>query len=249
MISVPVLKAIPLLANIFFTEDAPVIAENYHSYTKFTVQPKMILKIKKEWKTFDDYVEDMKSKYRVRYRKSLQKAADITKIVFNETDIAANRDIINKLYKNVSDQADFNAFLLHEKYFENLKAALGSKMTFTTYWRQGKMVAFFTTIKNYEVLDAHFLGYDPVENVECQLYLNMLYDLVREGHENKMDIIDMSRTAVEIKSTVGALPYDMILYMKHTNPLLNKGVETVLGFVKPDASYVIRHPFRDGKDD
>lgn len=234
-----------VLIKDFFTDDTPASGEYHQGFTKFTVQPKMLLDLNPEWKTFDDYLDDMKSKYRVRARKARQKAADITKVIFNEEDIAKNRDTINALYKNISDQADFNAFVLHEKYFENLKATLGKNMTFTTYWRNNKMVAFFTSIKNFDILDAHFLGYDPAENVECQLYLNMLFDLINEGLEKKVARIDLSRTAVEIKSTVGAVPHDMYLYLKHTNTFLNKSVETVLSFVKPDADYVIRSPFRD----
>jgi len=234
-----------ILIKDFFTDDIPVTGEYHKGFTKFTVQPKMLLELKPEWKTFDDYLDNMKSKYRVRARRAQQKASDITKVVFDEEEIAKNRDTINALYKNISDQADFNAFVLHENYFENLKASLGKNMTFTTYWRKNKIVAFFTSIKNFDILDAHFLGYDPSENVECQLYLNMLLDLVKEGLDKQLACIDMSRTAVEIKSTVGAIPHDMYLYLKHSNTFLNKSVETVLSFVKPEADYVIRSPFRD----
>ena len=103
--------------------------------------------MKPEWNTFDDYLEDLKSKYRVRARKAAQKAGDITKKVFTADDIANHRQTIHALYKNVSDQAGFNAFVLHERYFEQLKEALGDKLKLTTYWRNGKMVAFFTSIK------------------------------------------------------------------------------------------------------
>jgi len=150
-----------ILVKDFFSQDIPISVENQADYTKFTVQPKMILNLDPKWKTFDDYLEDMKSKYRVRARKAMQKSANITKVVFHDEQIAEHRKTIHKLYKNVSDQADFNAFILHDQYFEKLKDALGDKMTFTTYWIDEKMVAFFTSIKNYDVLDAHFLGYDP----------------------------------------------------------------------------------------
>lgn len=234
-----------ILVKDFFSQDVPVSAEYQADYTKFTVQPKMLLDLDPNWKCFDDYLEDMKSKYRVRARKALQKAKNITKIVFQEEDIAKHRNVIHTLYKNVSDQADFNAFILHDRYFENLKSALGDKMTFTTYWLEGTMVAFFTSIKNFDVLDAHFLGYDPQHLQENQIYLNMLYDLVKEGINKQVAQVDMSRTAVEIKSTVGAIPNDMFLYLKHTNTMLNKTVDFVLGFVKPEEKYIIRSPFRD----
>ena len=134
----------------------------------------------------------------------------------------------------------FNAFSTKHKRLDALLLLLTNLLILSVDAFPDKVV-----IKNYDVLDAHFLGYDPVYLQENQLYLNMLYDLVREGIDKKVAQIDMSRTAVEIKSTVGAIPYDMFLYLKHTNAMLNKTVDFVLGLVKPEEQYVIRSPFRD----
>jgi len=234
-----------VLIKDFFTQDTPEKGEYHKGFTKFSVQPKMILNLEPTWKSFDDYLESMKSKYRVRARKALGKAQKIIKKEFSAEEIAAHRDTIHALYKNVSDQADFNAFVLHPNYFENLKSSLGDKLKLVTYWEGDKMIAFFTSIKNYDVLDAHFLGYEPSLNGQYQIYLNMLYDLIAEGINYQSRIIDMSRTAIEIKSTVGAKPHKMYLYLKHNNALVNKTVEHILGFVKPDEAYIIRSPFRD----
>jgi hypothetical protein len=236
-----------VLIKDFFERDIPIQGEKPLGFTKFSVQPKMILEIQRQWKNFDDYLEDIKSKYRVRARKALSLAAGIEKRILEVDEIAAHREEIHRLYRNVADQAAFNAFILHDQYFENLKAALGKQMTFTTYWQSGKMVAFFTSIRNYDVLDAHFLGYDPKTNADAQLYLNMLYDLIKEGITMRARIVDMSRTAIEIKSTVGAVPHPMYLFLKHSTPVLNQVVKFVIGFVKPNENFIIRQPFRDAQ--
>lgn len=234
-----------VLIKDFFASQTPVEGEYHHGFTRFTVQPKMVLALDPKWKTMDDYMESLKSKYRVRARKAIEKSKVFTKKIFEIEDIAKHRDTIHQLYKNVSDQADFNAFVLHPQYFENLKQAFGKNMTFMTYWMDGQIIAFFTSIKNYDVLDAHFLGYEPSLNYEYQIYLNMLYDLTEEGILKRVSSVDMSRTAVEIKSTVGAVPHEMYLYLKHTNPFINKTVDSILTFVKPENNYIIRSPFRD----
>ncbi len=233
-----------ILIKDLFDEYVPSEKEDF-VFTKFKVQPKMIVDIRENWKTFDDYLNDMKSKYRVRAKKAFEKSAHITRKYFDAEDIENHSKEVMALYRNIADEAGFNAFILHDQYFANLKRALGGKMTFTTYWKDGKMIAFFTSIKNFDVLDAHFLGYDPSENNECQLYLNMLYDLVRESILQKVHHLDLSRTAIEIKSTVGAVPHDMSLYLKHANPVLNKAVKPILSFVKPQDEFVIRSPFRE----
>jgi hypothetical protein len=233
-----------MLIKDFF--EAESVADNIprQDYTRFSVQPKMILSVDPKWKSLEDYMEDLKSKYRIRIRKALEKAADIEKVEFGVEEIRKYRKSIHRLYKNVSDQADFNAFILHEQYFEHLKEALGSQMTFTAYFREGQMIAFHTSIRNFGVLDAHFLGYEPNLNQTCHLYLNMLIDLLCQGIKGKVEIIDMSRTAIEIKSTLGAQPHDMYLYLKHTNHILNKTVSSILSLVKPQQDYIIRQPFR-----
>ncbi|MCE2790225.1 MAG: GNAT family N-acetyltransferase [Saprospiraceae bacterium] len=238
-----------VLIKDFFSNEAPLAEDKAFGFTRFSVQPKMILHIRPEWNTLEDYISSLKSKYRVRFKKAKKKLADIRKRTLSAEEISFHRDEIHRLYRHVADQAEFNAFYLNPKYFETLKEALGDAMTFTTYWKEGKLVAFFTSIVNYEVLDAHFLGYDPSENQECQIYLNMLYDLIQEGIEKKLEIVDMSRTAIEIKSTVGAVPHDMYLYLRHDHALLNKATNAILSFVKPKNDFTIRNPFREAGDE
>lgn len=234
-----------ILIKDFFEHQLPSENSNIQSFTQFSVQPKMMLNLNSDWKTFEDYLEALKSKYRVRARKAFQKSSELVKKEFEVSDITTHRDIIHKLYKNVSDQAGFNAFILHPQYFENLKSSLGDKLKFVTWWKDDTMIAFHTAIQNLDVLDAHFLGYDPAMNEEYQIYLNMLYELIKEGIRSRSSIVDMSRTAVEIKSTVGASPQPMFLYLQHTKPVINKATKLVLNLVKPDAEYVIRSPFRE----
>jgi Peptidogalycan biosysnthesis/recognition len=234
-----------VLFKDFFGHDLPENTNYAPYYTRFLVQPKMILPLHPSWDTFDDYTEDLKSKYRVRLRKARGKVALFEIRILEADDIKRHSTIIMQLYKNISDEAEFNAFVLHEEYFGNLKAALGNDMTFTSYWQGNDMIAFYTSIRNVDTLDAHFLGYQPTANKEYQLYLNMLLDLVREGIDKRLKYIDLSRTAVEIKSTIGATPHDMFLFLKHTHPLLNKVTAMILGFVKPSKNYTIRSPFKD----
>lgn len=237
-----------VLVKDFFSDEAPLEEDKAFGFTRFTVQPKMMLPLSPMWSTMEDYVLDLKSKYRVRYKKALQKGAEMEKKELSSEEIAHHRKEIMKLYRCVANQAAFNAFYLHDHYFEELKSALGTALTFKTYWKNGKLIAFFTSITNYDVLDAHFLGYDPDENQDCQIYLNMLFDLIQEGIDKKMRLVDMSRTAIEIKSTVGAIPKDMYLYLKHSHPLINRATNSILSFVKPSDEFIIRSPFKDSPD-
>lgn len=221
---------------------------NLKNYTRFKVQPDMVVNLPAHWKTMDDYFEDMKSKYRVRARRAFKKCSLIEKRLFSAEEIRLYRNEINGLYKNVSDEAGFNMFVLHEKYFETLKEKLGDKIECTGYFLNGELVGFFTAIHNYHRLDAHFLGYSARHNPDCQIYHNMLYDLIKSGIVKRVEKVVMSRTALEIKSSVGADPEDLVLYLSHSSDIVNTVVAPVLKLLTPVHHWKERNPFRGHKD-
>jgi uncharacterized protein YoxC len=214
------------------------------NFTDFSVQPNMYLKIRPEWTTFEEYLFDLKSKYRVRYRKSMQTTQHLTKKEMSLEDIRGHRQTIHDLYKNISDQARFNSFVLDVHYFEALKEALGKKMRLISYWQEDTLVGFYTAIEHEGILEAHFLGYDTELNKTVHLYLAMLYDMLNMSISLKCTKLNMSRTAIEIKSTVGAVPEDMYVQIKHTNKVINKSVKNIVKWVNPTQDYLIRHPFK-----
>lgn len=212
-------------------------------YAQFEVQPNMIMEIPTEWQTTEDYMNAMKSKYRVRVRRARKKAEGLHMKVLTTDEIIANKAQIASLYQYVSDGAGFNLFTLPDDYFSSLQQHLSDKMKFTAYYDGEEMVGFYTSIKNHNELDAHFLGYEPQCNQECQLYLNMLYNLVDEAIEYGSHHLVLSRTAMEIKSSVGAEAKPMYLYMKTTNPLLNRILSKALDYFVPKEEWTPRGPF------
>lgn len=232
-----------VLVKDFYSSHKPEAQNN--EFIEFSVQPTMKLSLSPSWQSFDDYINALKSKYRIRLKKARKDMQSITTKIFSEHEVALYKKEIYNLYKNVSDQAAFNTFLLHPDYFENLKKILGDQMTFSTYWKYNKLIGFSSTIEEQNSLHAHFLGYDKNINKYCQLYLNMLYDLVAQAIAKNKSYIDFSRTAIEIKSTVGAKDVPLYLYIKHVNPIWNKMVSPILGLVKPDKDFIIRNPFKE----
>ena len=216
-----------------------------HGYTKFSVQPTMSVDIRPEWKSTEDYVSAMKSKYRVRMRSARKKAIDIQKRELSANEVNSYEKQISKLYRYVSDQAAFNLFILKDNYFYHLKNQLGDKMKVTGYFLEEKMVGFYTSIQTNDALDAHFLGYDHNYNGSHQLYLNMLYDLIEEGIALGVDHVDMSRTALEIKSSVGATPTDLNLYLKLSSKAVAKYTPKLLDFLSPKEEFKPRSPFKN----
>ena len=107
------------------------------------------------------------------------------------------------------------------------------------------MVAYFTTLNDHKETHAHFLGMDNSFNNKYQLYLNILYDIIKVGIESGASIVDFARTAPEIKSSVGAEPHEMYIFVKHRNAFLNKFVNSVFKYLEPQRNIIYRSPFKN----
>ncbi len=215
-----------------------------HKLYRVTVQPNMIMKMQPEWQVIDDYIACMNKKYRTRYRRAKKK---LSIIKCQELDIEAIKNNENKLYNlylNVSNNAKFNTFLLPENHFYSLKFYLKDNFRVFGYYLNNKLIGFFTLILNNKNLETYFLGYDVEHQYSNQLYLNMLYEMVKYGIDNRFSSIVYARTAMEIKSSVGAKPEAMAIYMKHTNRFINGILREVFGLMNPKQDWEERHPFK-----
>jgi hypothetical protein len=228
----------------FFEATRPPFFET-NAYNPFQVEPNLVLELPETWTKYEDYLNALSSKYRVRAKRAFKKAEALERKVFNEERIQANLLKINELYQGIADKADFNMVTLHPEYQLVMQRALGNDFKLIGYFLNNQLVAFFTTIKNYDETEACFLGYDKNLNHEHQIYLNILLDIVQIGIENQSKRIIFARTASEIKTTVGAKAHEMYLYLKHQNPIVNKILPKTLPMLSPRAVWEARHPFKD----
>lgn len=217
-------------------------------YHEFTAQPDMILSMRPEWETFEDYLVAMSSKYRVRVKRARKKGKDIVKVPFDVQKIQENLDRIHELYQKIAEKSVFNLVNLNPKYFLELKKRFGEDFRLVGYYIDDTLVGYYTTIKNHEELEAHFLGYDQSFNHKYQMYLNILYDIIQVGFEEKSTRINFARTALEIKSSVGAEPSDMFWYLRHRNNFSNKFLAQIVNYINPKEEWIQRKPFKEKKD-
>jgi predicted N-acyltransferase len=226
----------------FFEPQEPFVTEGYN---EFQVEPNFIFSIPNEWHTFDNYLDALSSKYRVRTKRAFKKAEGVEKKEFNLERILAHQSDINVLYQNISQKSAFNLVDLHEDYFVDLKRQMGEKFRLWGYFTEGVLVGFFTTIDNGEELEAHYLGYNEAVNFSHHIYHNFLLDIIKVGIETKKKRIIFARTANEIKSSVGAVAHNMFLYMKHENPVINRLLPYFLKILSPREVWQPRNPFKD----
>ena len=217
----------------------------FSSFYRFSTQPNMVFDIRKNWFSFDNYMEDLSKKYRDQYKRARKKAEGITKRKLALEEIIYYNPVINQLYQTVSQNAAFNTFYLPENHFIEFKKKLGDKFLFYGYFENDKLIGFNTLIKNGEDIDTYFLGYDENCQREKMLYLNMLYDMIGYSINKGYSRIIFARTALEIKSSVGAKPVEMFGFIQHSNRILNFFMSKFFKYFEPETVWQPRNPFKN----
>ena len=230
----------------FADEDTEYFKQaSFHDFYRFSTQPNMVLQIPSEWESSDDYLSALTKKYRDQYKRVTKKTSGLIKRKMGVDEIRANHEKINQLYLTVARNAPFNTFYLHQNHFVELKQKLKDKFLFYGYFNNEELIGFNTLIKNGKDIDTYFLGYDEILQREKMLYLNMLYDMVAYSVNKKFKRIIFARTALEIKSSVGAKPVNLIGFIKHRNPVLNYLMPVLFKYFEPEIEWQQRHPFKE----
>ena len=213
-------------------------------FYKMQVQPNMIMKPRKNWLSTQDYVADMTTKYRSRFNRARQKRGSIITKELNIEEIKNHSLDLYKLYKNVSKNASFNTFILPKNHFLILKEYLFDDFKVFGYYLNNELIGFYTLILNNKSLETYFLGYDSEHQHSNQLYLNMLYDMAAYAINNGFEFVVYARTAMEIKSSVGAQPETMFIYLKYTNSFVNALLKQIFNLMNPTQKWEERRPFK-----
>lgn len=216
-----------------------------HAYHALPVQPNMVLHLEESWSSFSDYLEAMSSKYRVRARRARKKGDELLRREMDLEEIIDRQAEMHRMYCIIAEQSDFNAVVLPANYFTTWLEQFPERFKVWGYFLDKEFIGFSTAVYNGHELEAHFLGFEADYNRSHQLYLNMLYDLVQEAILAGSSTLVFSRTALEIKSSVGAVPEDLYCWMRSRYAIANPLVPIVAKFIAPLPEWEPRHPFKD----
>ena len=228
-----------------FIKESLFISDELHDYNyfSFNVEPNMVLNLNEKWNTFDDYLEAMKTKFRVKAKKALKLSSSLETKEVSLDNINIFLPKMTSLYKTVSSKAEFNLGDFNLETYKNLKENLGENYIIKTYWLQNQLVGFLSGIVNKNCLDAHFVGIDYKHNKTFAVYQRMLYDYIDIAIKKKLTVLNFGRTASEIKSSVGAIPQDLTIYVRHKKSIPNKFLSLFLKRIEP-TPFKQKFPFK-----
>jgi predicted N-acyltransferase len=213
---------------------------NYHA---FSVEPNMKLELQENWHTFDDYLDAIKTKFRVKAKKAFALSASLRIEEVTLNNIPQKLPKMTTLYEKVASNAGFNLVDFNLETYKDLKEKLGDNYILKTFWLDAEIVGFISGIINNSSLDAHFVGIDYQLNRTHAIYQRMLYTYIEIAIDKKLKTINFGRTASEIKSSIGAVPQDLTMYLRHKKTIKNRILKLFLQRVQP-TPFQQKFPFK-----
>lgn len=201
-------------------------------YMKIRNLPKAEIKIK--WKSFDEYLDSMRSNYRRKIIKRMDKCANAGMSIRVMKDFSDNTRELKRLYDNVYDRAkEIKRERLSESFFQNINKYLGEKAVIISAVKDGRLIGYMLLLFNGKTLMSKFPGLDYEYNKEYCIYFNLFYRAVELAIETGMDRIDMGITTLDPKKDMGADIVTLNMYMRHSNPFLNKVIPVLFNMMTP----------------
>lgn len=236
---VPRLDCSTVIANV------PGVPTGIPNSVVFEAEPFMVLRIRSHWNQFEDYLADMQSKYRTRTKKVLDLSQQFTSSRFSGSEISD--ELIQACSQLLKETLRNKTIALNQDLASILKSYRNSEKDnfhIHAYTLHGKTAGFISWLKSGNSMHAMQVGYDEQVGKDAHLYQRMMYDLVELAIVQKMDSLNLGRTASEIKSTLGAEPASNSFVIYLPNPVwrfLVGGYQK--WFYRPE-KWIQRKPFK-----
>ena len=183
--------------------------------------PVMEVDLKKEWKTFEEYSAALRKKSRTKIRRIIRGSEELILKDLTLEEITELADSLHDLYKQVYDRAGFTLGQLHKEDLITLKKHWGDDFPVIAYYLEDELVGFQCGIATSHTTEAFFVGFKQDENKLHFMYQRMLLEFIKQGIENGASKVAMGRTALDIKSSLGACPKRMVCHMRVDNRIVH----------------------------
>ncbi len=152
------------------------------SYRELETEPNMVLDISPQWKSYDDYLASLTSRYRKQARQIEKEVTAAGCAVEDiETDeIARNAELLHALYLQTHKNARLRLVTLPVAFLPTLARELGDDMRFTVLRKDDQLLGFVTTVKDGDTAVGYYIGFDRKANADIPIYFRLLQSVV--GH-------------------------------------------------------------------
>lgn len=167
--------------------------------------------------------------------------------ILNHNEVVYWQETIEKLYKQVAMRQPVRMGLLNRNYFRLMQEKSNQSFYITGYFLNDEMIGFKSTKLKGKNEEIHYIGFDQEANKKYNLYFNMLFDGLSEAILRKSEKLELGRTALDAKASLGAKPVSIRNYIQIRNPLAAWVFRSLSGKFEAESgdTWKNRNPFRN----
>ena len=238
-----------LLFNLNNSYNLLILPDFFYDYTfnqkkqffKIEVDPEMVVEIKDNWSSIEDYLFDLKKKYRKKIQRVLKLSDEIKIRPMNSRDLEKYSDKIQELQNNIIKESSFHGPIFNTDSFQQLNKK--EFFIINGYFFKDELVAFASEIHQDKTLYSYYVGFDKDLNKRLALYPRILIEKINSAIKLKKNKLVLGRTASEFKSNFGAIPKKSFIYIYIKNIFIRNLLMPIIKRLKVK-SWQQRNPFK-----
>ena len=217
------------------------------SYRQLETEPNMVLDISPQWRSYEDYLASLTSRYRKHAReldKEVSNAGFQIEVLPTADEVARHAGELHQLYLQTHRNARLRLVTLSPAFLPTLAETLGADMLCTVVKKDSQLVGFVTTIRDGETAIGYYIGFDREINATVPIYFRLLQTVVDDALKLGCKKLSLGRTALEPKARLGARPDPLRIWIRHRIPMLNVLVRALLHTISHHDEPPARNPFK-----
>jgi hypothetical protein len=204
------------------------------SYRPLAGGPTMVLPLDPAWRTHDDYLASMTSKYRSAVKRGVfgpltEGGVRVERLSVEQVRHFKHR--MQALHLEVQDHAQVRPITVGPDYWPAM-AWLDDVCTVHGLLRGDELLGFLLVQTVGEEVHAAQIGFSREAAQSLPLYLRLLHTAVEEGLARRARRVVLGRTALEPKARMGARPVDTFLWVRHRVPVVNSLARGLIDLVR-----------------
>ncbi len=216
----------------------------------FTRVPSMpMTELPLAFRDFDHYVTTLGASTRKDLRRKFRKIATAEPIkVEVVTDLAPYVDEVYPLYLQVHERSPMKFERLTREYLSELGSRMPDRVRFFIWRQNGKTIAFSVALVHDGTIYDDYLGLDYGVALDLHLYFYTLRDILSWSMREGLKRYRSSPLNYQPKLHLGCDLYPLDLYVRHTNPVLNKIFRPILKLLEPTRHDPVLQRFRNAHE-
>lgn len=218
-----------------------------NDYTRVPSMPMTELTL--DYTDFEHYVSTLGASTRKDLRRKFRRIAAAEPIsVEIVTDLTPYVEEVYPLYLQVHERSPLKFERLTTEYLSQLGRRMPDRARFFVWRQDGKAIAFSIALVHDDTIYDDYLGLDYRVALDLHLYFHTLRDILTWSLGQGLKRYRSSPLNYHPKLHLGCDLFPLDLYVRHTNPILNKIFRPVLRFLEPTRHDPVLRRFRNADE-